>query len=80
MMDNRITAFEWITVDSFKGTLTSGTALVKASPLSEGGLAIYAKYPTHRTNPEAISCFAKVLNSYICKKIYASSTSFLFLL
>ena len=31
-MDNRITAFEWITVDSYEGTLTSGTALVKASP------------------------------------------------
>ena len=66
-MDNRITAFEWITVDSYKGTLTSGTALVKASPLSKGGLAIYAKCPTHRTNSEATCCFAKVLNSYICE-------------
>ena len=67
-MDNRITAFEWITVDSCEGTLTSGTALVKASPLSEEGLAIYAKYPTHRTNSEAISSFAKVLNSYVCEE------------
>ena len=79
-MDNRITAFEWITVDSYKGTLTSGTALVVASPLSEGGLAIYAKCPTHRTNSEAISCFAKVLNTRTFVKIHASSTSFLFLL
>ena len=44
MMDNRITAFEWITVDSYKGTLTSGTALVKASPLSEGGFS-HVWYP-----------------------------------